>query len=56
MRDHVPVETDKEYGFEAPSDEEAPVEKALTKDGDNIVVTESTTPQDNVSLRGVKVG
>jgi hypothetical protein len=38
MREHVPVETDKEYGFDGQSDEEMATEEILTKQTSKIAV------------------
>lgn len=45
MREHKPVETDKEYGFEGHSDEETPAKEILAKDLAKIEVVQTTVPQ-----------
>ncbi|TVY13782.1 UNC93-like protein [Lachnellula arida] len=42
MREHVPVESDKSYGFEGHSDEEAPSEEILTTQTSKVAAVQST--------------
>lgn len=42
MREHVPVESDKSYGFEGQSDEEVPSERILTTQTSKVVAVQST--------------
>ncbi|TVY36686.1 UNC93-like protein [Lachnellula subtilissima] len=42
MREHVPVESDKSYGFEGHSDEEVPSEEILTTQTSKVVAVQST--------------
>ena len=42
MREHVPVESDKSYGFEGHSDEEVLSEDILTTQTSKVVAVQST--------------
>jgi hypothetical protein len=42
MREHIPVESDKTYGFDGRSDEEVPPMEGLEKETSKVAETQAT--------------